>query len=30
VPVAIVRGIDVCGDMTVADLVIPPDEDLFR
>jgi coenzyme F420-0:L-glutamate ligase/coenzyme F420-1:gamma-L-glutamate ligase len=30
VPVAIVRGIDVRGDMTAADLVIPPDEDLFR
>jgi coenzyme F420-0:L-glutamate ligase/coenzyme F420-1:gamma-L-glutamate ligase len=30
VPVAIVRGIDVRGEMTAADLVIPPDEDLFR
>ncbi len=30
VPVALVRGVDVRGDMTAADLVIPPDEDLFR
>jgi coenzyme F420-0:L-glutamate ligase / coenzyme F420-1:gamma-L-glutamate ligase len=30
VPVAIVRGLDVTGDQTAADLVIPPDEDLFR
>lgn len=30
VPVALVRGLDVRGEMTAADLVIPPDEDLFR
>ena len=30
VPVAVVRGLDVGGDQTAADLVIPPDEDLFR
>jgi coenzyme F420-0:L-glutamate ligase/coenzyme F420-1:gamma-L-glutamate ligase len=30
VPVAIVRGLDVRGDMRGADLVIPPETDLFR
>ncbi len=30
VPVAIVRGLDVGGDGRAADLVIPPDTDLFR
>jgi coenzyme F420-0:L-glutamate ligase / coenzyme F420-1:gamma-L-glutamate ligase len=30
VPVAIVRGLDVRGEMRGADLVIPPDTDLFR
>ena len=30
VPVAVVRGLDVRGDMRAADLVIPPETDLFR
>jgi coenzyme F420-0:L-glutamate ligase/coenzyme F420-1:gamma-L-glutamate ligase len=30
VPVAVVRGLDVAGDDTAADLVMPPDQDLFR
>jgi coenzyme F420-0:L-glutamate ligase/coenzyme F420-1:gamma-L-glutamate ligase len=30
VPVAVVRGLDVHGDETAADLVIPPETDLFR
>lgn len=30
VPVAVVRGLDVRGDMRGADLVIPPETDLFR
>ncbi|HEX5173827.1 MAG TPA: coenzyme F420-0:L-glutamate ligase [Gaiellaceae bacterium] len=30
VPVAVVRGVDVRGDERAADLVIPPDTDLFR
>jgi coenzyme F420-0:L-glutamate ligase/coenzyme F420-1:gamma-L-glutamate ligase len=30
VPVAIVRGLDVRGEMRAADLVIPPETDLFR
>jgi coenzyme F420-0:L-glutamate ligase / coenzyme F420-1:gamma-L-glutamate ligase len=30
VPVAVVRGLDVRGDERAADLVIPPDRDLFR
>ncbi|HZS31625.1 MAG TPA: coenzyme F420-0:L-glutamate ligase [Gaiellaceae bacterium] len=30
VPVAVVRGLDVRGDLTAADLVIPPETDLFR
>lgn len=30
VPVALVRGLDVRGDGRAADLVIPPDRDLFR
>ncbi len=30
VPVAVVRGLDVGGDGRAADLVIPPDTDLFR
>jgi coenzyme F420-0:L-glutamate ligase / coenzyme F420-1:gamma-L-glutamate ligase len=30
VPVAVVRGLDVRGDMSAADLVIPPETDLFR
>ena len=30
VPVAVVRGLDVRGDERAADLVIPPDTDLFR
>jgi coenzyme F420-0:L-glutamate ligase/coenzyme F420-1:gamma-L-glutamate ligase len=30
VPVAVVRGLDVRGDGTGADLVIPPETDLFR
>jgi coenzyme F420-0:L-glutamate ligase/coenzyme F420-1:gamma-L-glutamate ligase len=30
VPVAVVRGLDVAGDQTARELVIPPDEDLFR
>ncbi|HJU37903.1 MAG TPA: coenzyme F420-0:L-glutamate ligase [Gaiellaceae bacterium] len=30
VPVAVVRGVDVRGDMRAADLVIPPETDLFR
>jgi coenzyme F420-0:L-glutamate ligase/coenzyme F420-1:gamma-L-glutamate ligase len=30
VPVAIVRGLDVRGDSRAADLVIPPETDLFR
>ncbi|HKU56648.1 MAG TPA: coenzyme F420-0:L-glutamate ligase [Gaiellaceae bacterium] len=30
VPVAVVRGLDACGDERAADLVIPPETDLFR
>jgi len=30
VPVAVVRGLDVRGDGRAADLVIPPETDLFR
>jgi coenzyme F420-0:L-glutamate ligase/coenzyme F420-1:gamma-L-glutamate ligase len=30
VPVAVVRGLDAAGDGTAADLVLPPDLDLFR
>jgi coenzyme F420-0:L-glutamate ligase/coenzyme F420-1:gamma-L-glutamate ligase len=30
VPVAVVRGLEVCGDGRAADLVIPPETDLFR
>ena len=30
VPVAVVRGLDVAGDQTAAELVIPPETDLFR
>jgi len=30
VPVAVVRGLDVRGNMRAADLVIPPETDLFR
>jgi coenzyme F420-0:L-glutamate ligase / coenzyme F420-1:gamma-L-glutamate ligase len=30
IPVAIVRGLDVAGDGTAADLVMPPERDLFR
>jgi coenzyme F420-0:L-glutamate ligase/coenzyme F420-1:gamma-L-glutamate ligase len=30
VPVAVVRGLDLCGDGRAADLVIPPETDLFR
>jgi F420-0:gamma-glutamyl ligase len=30
VPAAVVRGLDVRGDMRAADLVIPPETDLFR
>jgi coenzyme F420-0:L-glutamate ligase/coenzyme F420-1:gamma-L-glutamate ligase len=30
VPVAVVRGLDVAGGQTAADLVIPPETDLFR
>ncbi|MGH3051111.1 MAG: coenzyme F420-0:L-glutamate ligase, partial [Gaiellaceae bacterium] len=30
VPVAVVSGLDVRGDDRAADLVIPPDLDLFR
>ncbi len=30
VPVAVIRGLDVLGDMQGADLVIPPETDLFR
>jgi coenzyme F420-0:L-glutamate ligase/coenzyme F420-1:gamma-L-glutamate ligase len=30
VPVALVRGLDVRGEMRAADLVIPPETDLFR
>jgi coenzyme F420-0:L-glutamate ligase / coenzyme F420-1:gamma-L-glutamate ligase len=30
VPVAVVRGLDVGGDGTAADLVMPPERDLFR
>ena len=30
VPVAVVRGLDVRGETTAADLVIPPETDLFR
>ena len=30
VPAAIVRGLDVAGDGTAKDLVMPPDRDLFR
>jgi coenzyme F420-0:L-glutamate ligase / coenzyme F420-1:gamma-L-glutamate ligase len=30
VPVAVIRGLDVRGDMRGADLVIPPETDLFR
>jgi coenzyme F420-0:L-glutamate ligase/coenzyme F420-1:gamma-L-glutamate ligase len=30
VPVAIVRGLDVAGEGTAADLVMPPERDLFR
>jgi coenzyme F420-0:L-glutamate ligase/coenzyme F420-1:gamma-L-glutamate ligase len=30
VPVAVVRGLDVRGEMRAADLVIPPETDLFR
>lgn len=29
-PVAVVRGLDAAGDGTAADLVMPPDQDLFR
>ena len=30
VPVAVVRGLELRGDMRAADLVIPPETDLFR
>jgi coenzyme F420-0:L-glutamate ligase/coenzyme F420-1:gamma-L-glutamate ligase len=30
VPAAVVRGLDVCGDGRGADIVIPPETDLFR
>jgi len=30
VPIAVVRGLDVAGDQTAAELVIPPETDLFR
>ena len=30
VPVAVVRGLDVAGGGTAADLVMPPEQDLFR
>ncbi len=30
VPVAVVRGLDVAGDETAHELVIPPETDLFR
>jgi coenzyme F420-0:L-glutamate ligase/coenzyme F420-1:gamma-L-glutamate ligase len=30
VPVAIVRGLDVAGQGTARDLVLPPEQDLFR
>jgi coenzyme F420-0:L-glutamate ligase / coenzyme F420-1:gamma-L-glutamate ligase len=30
VPVAVVRGLDVAGDQTAQELVIPPETDLFR
>jgi coenzyme F420-0:L-glutamate ligase/coenzyme F420-1:gamma-L-glutamate ligase len=30
IPVAVVRGLDVAGDQTAAELVIPPETDLFR
>ncbi|MEP7224901.1 MAG: coenzyme F420-0:L-glutamate ligase, partial [Actinomycetota bacterium] len=30
VPAAIVRGLDVAGDASARDLVMPPDQDLFR
>jgi coenzyme F420-0:L-glutamate ligase/coenzyme F420-1:gamma-L-glutamate ligase len=30
VPVAVVRGLDVRGDGRGADIVIPPETDLFR
>ena len=30
VPAAIVRGLDVSGDGSARDLVMPPDRDLFR
>jgi coenzyme F420-0:L-glutamate ligase/coenzyme F420-1:gamma-L-glutamate ligase len=30
IPVAVVRGLDVAGDGTAADLVMPPERDLFR
>ncbi len=30
IPVAVVRGLDVAGDQTAVDLVIPPETDLFR
>ena len=30
VPVAVVRGLDVAGDQTAAELIIPPETDLFR
>jgi coenzyme F420-0:L-glutamate ligase / coenzyme F420-1:gamma-L-glutamate ligase len=30
VPVAVVRGLDVAGDQTASELVIPPETDLFR
>jgi F420-0:gamma-glutamyl ligase len=30
VPVAVVRGLDLAGDGSGKDLVMPPDRDLFR
>ena len=30
IPVAVVRGLDVAGEGTAAELVMPPERDLFR
>jgi len=30
IPIAVVRGLNVAGEGTAADLVLPPERDLFR
>ena len=30
IPAAVIRGLDVAGDGTAGDLVMPPERDLFR